>query len=143
MERIVVGVDGSETSKAALAWALDEARRRKAAVDVVHTWYMPWSIGYHYAADVPYEAVEENARRLLATMVDEADTSDVASVEQILRSDGPARVLLEIAKGADLLVVGSRGLGGFTGLLMGSVSAQVVHHAPCPVVVIPPAGTER
>jgi nucleotide-binding universal stress UspA family protein len=62
----------------------------------------------------------------------------VPSVEPILVRDQAAGALLDVAKGAELLVVGSRGRGGFTGLLLGSVGQQVVHHAPCPVVVVPP-----
>lgn len=137
--RILVGVDGSETSRAALRWAMDEARLRHAAVDVVHAWHMPYIHSYPYAVvDLPLEEFEREARQLLDRMVGGADTTGVAAVEPILVCDGAARALLDVAKGADLLIVGSRGRGGFTGLLLGSVSQQVVHHAPCPVVVIPP-----
>jgi len=138
MERIVVGIDGSETSRAALQWALDEARRRQAAVDVVHAWHHPFLIGYGYSAELDLGTVEEDARQFLDDLVAGVDTTGVPAVEPVLMADSPARALLDAAKGASLLVVGSRGRGGFTGLLLGSVSQQVIHHAPCPVVVIPP-----
>ncbi len=138
-ERIVVGVDGSETSRTALCWALDEARLRSAAVEVVHAWRMPHLDGYHDGVVDPHPGrFERDARQLLDRMVGEADTDGEPAVEPILVCDGAAPALLDMAKGADLLVVGSRGRGGFAGLLLGSVSQQVVHHAPCPVVVIPP-----
>jgi nucleotide-binding universal stress UspA family protein len=139
MERIVVGVDGSENARAALHWALDEACLRNAAVDVVYAWHMPYLDGYPYGVvDVHPGEFERDARQLLDKIVGGVDSTGVPAVEPILICDGAARALLDTAKGADLLVVGSRGRGGFTGLLLGSVSQQVVHHAPCPVVVIPP-----
>jgi nucleotide-binding universal stress UspA family protein len=138
-ERIVVGVDGSETARTALRWALDEARLRNATVEVVHGWHMPYPDGYpDGVVDLDPGRFERDARQLLDRIVEEGDTAGVPAVEPILVGDGAARTLLDLAKGADLLVVGSRGRGGFTGLLLGSVSQQVVHHAPCPVVVIPP-----
>lgn len=139
MERIVVGVDGSETARAALHWALDEARLRSAAVDVVHAWQMPYVSSFPYPmVDVLSGEFEREARQVLDRMVGGADTSGVPAVEPLLVCDGAARALLDTAKGAELLVVGSRGRGGFTGLLLGSVSQHVVHHASCPVVVVPP-----
>jgi len=140
-ERIVVGVDGSEAARTALRWALDEARIRNATIDVVSAWHVPYIHSYPYAVtDPPPGQYERDARLILDGMLVGADTTGVPTVEPILVCDGAARALLDMGKGADLLVVGSRGLGGFTGLLLGSVSQQVVHHAPCPVVVIPPLG---
>jgi nucleotide-binding universal stress UspA family protein len=136
-ERIVVGVDGSETARTALAWALDEARIRNATVEVVHGWHLPYLKGYPYE-DLHPGKFEREAGLLLDRMIGGADTAGVPAVERIIVCDAAARALLDMAKGADLLIVGSRGLGGFTGLLLGSVSQQVVHHAPCPVAVIPP-----
>jgi nucleotide-binding universal stress UspA family protein len=136
-ERIVVGVDGSEAARTALRWALDEAHLRNATVEVVHGWHVPQLDGVQYG-DLNPGKFERDARQLLDRMVGGADAAGVPAVEPILVCDGAARALLDTAKGADLLVVGSRGRGGFTGLLLGSVSQQVVHHAPCPVVVIPP-----
>lgn len=142
MKRIVVGVDGSETSSAALRWAIEEARCHRATVEAVHAWHDAYVGGaYPYAAGVVDPAVyQEVGASILATVVNSADESGLdAPVARVLLNDTPAHALLEAAKGADLIVVGSRGRGGFTGLLLGSVSHQVVHHAPCPVVVIPPS----
>jgi nucleotide-binding universal stress UspA family protein len=138
-ERIVVGVDGSEVARGALHWALGEARLRNAAVDVVYAWHPPYIDSHPFAVvDLPPGESELSARQLLDSVVEETDTSGAPAVEPLLVYDSAARALLDTAKGADLLVVGSRGHGGFAGLLLGSVSHQVVHHAPCPVVVIPP-----
>lgn len=141
----MVGVDGSQGARAALAWALDEARLRQAGVEVVHAWHppyvteMPYTAGYlAISADFHPDAFEADARGLLDRVMGGANTAGVPSVEPILVRDQPAGALLDVAKGAELLVVGTRGRGGFTGLLLGSVSQQVVHHAPCPVVVVPP-----
>ncbi len=139
MERIVVGIDGSENSRRALDWALDEARRRQAELDVVHVWF-------RYPPTMPYvppsvddsQTLEAAAVALLDRVVDEADQHDLPTpIVPILVDGSAAHMLVETAKGADLLVVGSRGRGGFAGLLLGSVSQQVVQHAPCPVVVVP------
>ena len=138
-ERIVVGVDGSEGSTRALEFALDEARLRYADLEVVHTWSIPFATGYPAStASLDPGIYESAAERTVADMLDAADTSGLPSPpHRIILCGGAAEMLLQRAKGADLLVVGSRGRGGFTGLLLGSVSHQVVHHAPCPVVVVP------
>lgn len=137
--RIVVGVDGSDTARRALRWALDEARLHHAAVDVVHGWHIPYPDGYPVRmVTVSAADLEQGARRVLDAAVGGADTRGV-EVEPILVCDSAARALLDTAKGADLLVVGSRGRGGFAGLLLGSVSLKVLHHASCPIVIVPPA----
>jgi nucleotide-binding universal stress UspA family protein len=138
--RVVVGIDGSETSRRALRWAVEEARLREASVDVVHAWHLPYVGGYPYTAGsfdpTPFETA---ARETLDSVVDGTDTSGLtAPVERILHLGDPAIGVLDAAKGADLVVVGSRGLGGFSGLLLGSVGHHVANHAPCPVVIIPP-----
>ena len=137
MERIVVGVDGSEGAQRALRWALDEARLRGASIDVVHTWHYPNSVGSPYAPLATTSFVFEDDARVILDRVVDAEHTMGLEVNRILACGPAASTLLEAAKGADLLVVGSRGRGGFTGLLLGSVSQQVLHHAPCPVVVIP------
>ena len=139
MERIVVGIDGSETARRSLQWAAGEARLRRAALEVVHAWSMPYLLGLPYtSANVDPAWIEDAARSTLDAAVDSLDMTGLAQpVERILVAGGAASAILEAAKGADLVVVGSRGLGGFSGLLLGSVSHQVVHHANCPVVVIP------
>lgn len=140
MQRIVVGVDGSACARRALAWAVEEARLRGASVEAVHAWTTPFVAGYPYTTLVfDPRQLEQHAREMLEELIAEVDTTGLAvSVEPMVVGGGAAAALVEAAKGADLLVVGSRGRGGFTGLLLGSVSHQVVHHAPCAVVIVPP-----
>jgi|SRR5581483_1457199 len=138
MPRIVVGVDGSQASLQALGWAAAEARRRGAVLDVVHAWHMPYVGPDHYLAGYASEGLfERDARAVLDRALAETGLTGAAGVEPILVHDGAARALLDTAKGADLLVVGRRGGGGFAGLLLGSVSQQVSLHTPCPVAIIP------
>jgi nucleotide-binding universal stress UspA family protein len=141
-ERVVAGVDGSETSDRALRWALDDARARGGIVTAVHAWHVPFSMSLT-AGTRDHSAFEDAAGRLLDQVVDAtaAEYRDVP-VERVLVGGSPADVLLGAARDGVLVVVGGRGVGGFRGLLLGSVSQQLAHHAPCPVVVIP-AGTPR
>jgi nucleotide-binding universal stress UspA family protein len=137
--RIVVGVDSSEAARRALQWAIAEAEARSAALTVVHSWHLPYVGGYPLAGAVmdPTQ-VEEAARDTLTTIVGREDTSRLAApVNEVLAMGGPAAAILDATVDADLVVVGSRGLGGFRGLLLGSVSQQVAQHAPCPVIVVP------
>ena len=135
MERIVVGVDGSDESLVALDWALSEAKVRGAALEVVHT-YMP----NLSEAAVGTEPSPREAEELLRKMVEPTAGAYPGVPVTALAVEGPsARTLLDTAAGATLLVVGSRGRGGFAGLMLGSVSQQVVHHATCPVVIVPNA----
>jgi nucleotide-binding universal stress UspA family protein len=138
---IVVGVDGSDESVEACAWALEEARLRGAALRVVHAWqYLP-IVAEPLAAlpPMPIDELVAGARTVAEQVVARATGDTAAGVEVDYRIvEGPAAAaVIDAARDADLLVVGSRGRGGFTGLLLGSVSQQVVHHAPCPVVVLP------
>ena len=138
MARIVVGVDGSGCSLRALQWAVDEARRRDATLDVVHAWHLPNAGVYPYFAGyMDLDLFESDGRQILDGALADAKVDSAVQVEPILVQAGAARALLDNAKGADLLVVGSRGRGGFAALLLGSVSHQVALHAPCPVVIIP------
>jgi nucleotide-binding universal stress UspA family protein len=134
--RVVVGVDGSGPSDAALRWAADEAERRDADLVVVHSWQLPITGPYPYmvsSSEVPrYEA---DAQRLLDEIVDGLSTRRPA--ERVLHLGSPAGGVLEAGALADVIVVGARGAGGMERLLLGSTSTQVVHHAPCPVVVVP------
>lgn len=139
MERIVVGVDGSESAQQALQWAVDEARLRSATVEAVYAWHQPFATGYAEMGEIGIGQFAEEAQRILDVAVDAVDATGIAPVERKLATGNPAPTLVDEAKGAALLVVGSRGRGGFTGLLLGSVSQQVAHHAPCPVVIIPPS----
>jgi nucleotide-binding universal stress UspA family protein len=142
---IIVGVDRSEGAKAALRFALEEAKLRRATLRVVYA----WQYGYVGAAGVEsfYPAVGPDIKdvrdaaevALDATLREAIPDTDARTVEIERRviEGRPAEVLVDESRDADLLVVGSRGHGGFTGLLLGSVSQQVSHHATCPVVIVP------
>jgi nucleotide-binding universal stress UspA family protein len=143
MSRIVVGVDGSPNSATALRWALREAQLRGGQVEAVIAWQLPaWFVieaGGRLELSRLATELEQDARKALHRCVRDAlRVSRGVPVDEIVVRDAPAKVLLEIAKGADLLVVGSRGRAGFAGLLLGSVSTACVSHAPCPVVVVHP-----
>lgn len=133
MNAIVVGVDGSENGQRALEWAAEEARIRNATLRAVYVW------SYLRQPDDGFnpEFGEEDARRLIDEAVDKlGERATGVEVSREAVCDLPARGLLDAASDADLLVVGARGLGGFKGLLLGSVSHQVVQHATCPVVIV-------
>jgi nucleotide-binding universal stress UspA family protein len=140
MSTIVVGVDGSAESKEALRWALDEARLRHASVRVVHAWSLPaLGVGLGYAPVVDNELIEglrQAAEAVVDRTVEEVGGADGVDVDRVALEGPAALMLVEAAKEADLLVVGSRGHGGFTGLLLGSVSQQCAHHGTCPVVIV-------
>jgi nucleotide-binding universal stress UspA family protein len=139
MARIVVGIDGSDQSKEALRWAFGEARLRGASLDVVYAWTMPVYVGYGAAMGELLDPVElrKAAQERIDRTVDEVVAGQTGVQIERKPVEGLASsVLVEEADGADLLVVGSRGHGGFTGLLLGSVSQQCAHHAPCPVVIV-------
>jgi nucleotide-binding universal stress UspA family protein len=136
--RVVVGVDGSDHARHALRWALDEARLRKAHLDVVTAWQLPLTGGIPSAAAVDPIVYERAAERIVADAIATENTTDVATLIAPRALAGhPADVLLDAAAAADLLVVGSRGHGAFKRALLGSVATHVSHHATCPVVVIP------
>ena len=141
MARIVVGVDGSTNGERALRWAVDEARLRGAELELIVA-IPPAGLFDAVTAARSREDLEADATSLLERVLDEVvlpavDTSEV-TVHRSVRTGAAAEVLCEAAEGADLLVVGARGRGGFTGLLVGSAAGQVVAHAPCPVVVVVP-----
>lgn len=140
MEKIVVGIDGSAQSTNALRWALDHARAEDRIVATL-VWSVPTAGEGEYPFYNPAEMATEarqRAVRLVAEVVDEDEGGPEVTVE--VRRGHSGRVLIDASKDADLLVVGSRGHGGFVGLLLGSVSTYAVHHARCPVVVVPPPG---
>jgi nucleotide-binding universal stress UspA family protein len=129
--RIVVGIDGSGDGQRALAWALDEARRRAVELLVVHAWEYP-AATFGFAVDS-----EENASEVLSRSLSEVDTSDI-EIRTRLVEGRPVTALVREAFDADMLVVGSRGHSGVAAVILGSVSTGCVHHATCPVVVVPP-----
>jgi nucleotide-binding universal stress UspA family protein len=145
MDRIVVGVDGSSGSVAALRWAIEEADIWSVPVEVVHVYSFRPQLGeawtYGLTPQLPESLFEEahaRAEEELDAMLKEV-VPDGIGVEVIARvvEGRPAERLIEISKDARMLVVGTRGLGGFRSLLLGSVSSQCVQHAECPVVVVP------
>jgi nucleotide-binding universal stress UspA family protein len=135
--RIVVGVDGSSSSEEALRWALGQARLTGRPVEAVISWSVLVDYGLGRAGPVPAVDWEGMATRALQETVAAAvDPDDSDRVSQRVLMGYPARVLLDAAAEAALLVVGSRGRGGFRGMLLGSTSQNVVARAPCPVVVV-------
>jgi len=136
---IVVGVDGSPGAMAAARFAVEEARIRKATLRFVAAWHVPaMAYGNAFAVateDLP-DAMREVAGRALEQTLEELGDLGELTVEKHLEAGPAPQVLLSQAADADLLVVGSRGHGGFKELLLGSVSQQCAHHAPCPVVIV-------
>jgi nucleotide-binding universal stress UspA family protein len=141
MDTIVVGIDGSDASKEALRWAIEEARVHGAKVTALYAWALPPPVPE--VAPMPTidfvdfgAELRDGAEKLVAGMVDEIVGGDTSvTVEPVAVEGSPAEALIDAARNADLVVVGSRGHGGFTALLLGSVSNKVVQHAPCPVVI--------
>ena len=134
--RIVVGVDGSPSSAHALRWAVRHARATGGEVHAVMAW-MPPSV-YAWGPGLPDDINwSEDCFTALEQMIKEAlEGPDADQVQRHVVRGHPAQALIDQAVGADLLVVGCRGHGGFTGMLLGSVSQHVVAHAPCPVLVV-------
>lgn len=139
---IVVGVDGSTQAERAVDWALEESRARGDDVLLVHAWQFPGVALTGYAgATLPVFAPEDLkklAEELLAQITRGVRTrAPDVPVDSRLVQGHPAAALIEAAHDARLLVLGTRGLGGFKGMLMGSVSTACAHHARCPVVIVP------
>lgn len=143
MAVIVVGVDDSEGAKAALRFAVEEAKLRQAMLRVVHA----WQYGYIGASGLEgaYAAVGADVKELsdaAETALEETlrelkPETDTVEIERRVVEGRASAVLVTESRDAELLVVGSRGHGGFAGLLLGSVSQQCAHHAACPVVIVP------
>ena len=133
--RIVVGIDGSEQSKAALRWALAHSALTGAAITAVTSWQFPASYGFGYVPTDAWRPDEDAARTLEQTVAEVTGDDRPADLRAVTCQGNPAEVLIEESEGAVLLVVGSRGHGGFSGLLLGSVSSAVAERAHCPVLV--------
>jgi nucleotide-binding universal stress UspA family protein len=142
IEHIVVGVDGSDSSKNALEWAYEEAAHHGASLLVVTTWHPPslpmsppfGSVPPEDYGDQPRQEALALLERFTSELVPKDPAVDVrTSIEE---GKNAARALIEQSKDADLVVVGARGHGGFVGMLLGSVSQHLVAHADCPVVVV-------
>ena len=141
--RIVVGVEGSGGAKAALRWAIKEARHRNAFIDVVtaySTTYVPASPDFNYVPLDPID-LEAEVKRMQDSIIDEVlaevDAEGVEVRRRMVRGRAADSLIAE-SDNASMLVVGSRGRGGFRGLLLGSVSQQIAQHGSCPVVIVRP-----
>jgi nucleotide-binding universal stress UspA family protein len=136
--RVVVAVDGSPESVAAARWAADDACRRAARLDVVHVWQMPY-LGYSPTTAALFDETlfEADAQATLRGVLAAVDTTGV-DVEPIALRRPTVAGIVETARGASVLVMGSRGLGAAKRTVFGSTATQVSYHAPCPLVVVPP-----
>ena len=135
--RIVVGVDGSPSSKNALHWARHFAALENTSIDAVIAWEYPPELVSVGGIPPVYDPQVDAEKTLEQTVDDVFGSERPADLRLIVRPGRPAHVLLQLSDGAKLLVVGSRGRGAMAGALLGSVSARVAGHAPCPVLVVP------
>jgi nucleotide-binding universal stress UspA family protein len=135
-ERIVVGVDGSKPARAALAWAATQAALTAAPLTVITTWSYPTSYGYPMAWPTDMDFAADAKSELEASIHDVLGTNPPVKITASVIEGHPSLVLVDASKSAALVVVGSRGHGEFTGMLLGSVSEFVATHAHCPVVII-------
>ena len=139
-EHVVVGVDGSPSSAAALTWASRYARGLGATIRAVLAWHYPAAAGQAPVGVAPKSVtagVERSRDEILEqAIIDAVGTEPGVPIEREIAYGHPAQVLIEESKDADLLVVGSHGHGGFTGMRLGSISAHCVTHAHCPVTVV-------
>lgn len=136
---IVVGVDGSDESRQALRWAVRVAEWAGARVDAVGAWQAPQVYASRtVGAILPRDLGQEDDIRaaVQGSIAEVFGDAPPARVRTLVAEGGPARVLIECSTNALMVVLGSRGLGGFAGLLLGSVSAKVAQHAACPVLII-------
>ena len=151
--RIVVGVDGSPSSRTALRWAMTQARLNGATVEAVTVWHdilgydHGYGMGYGWAAPTgsASDSMPSVSQSRLDATIAEVSTQLDEPVKVLTRiaQGHPAEVLTAAAAGAQMLVVGTRGHGTFAGILLGSVSQHCVQHAPCPVLVVPAAAADR
>lgn len=141
MPGIIVGIDGSDHSRQALEWAMREAALRRVPLTVLTVHEIVAGYWGYVGVDPEAHAAADRVGRMAQLEVDKVldELGDAHPESVTVRSvnGGPARQLLAAARDAGMIVVGSRGAGGFARLLMGSVSTQVSHHARCPVVIVP------
>ncbi len=134
---LVVGVDGTPGSLAALEWAAGEARRRGDAVLAVRVWQFPVNAS-GFLTDDSIEAMQsDEEEQLELDLFDVLGDNPGVDVYRLVTSGAATKTLFTAAQGADMLVIGSKGHRGLTNVVIGSVSAQVTHYAPCPVVIVP------
>jgi nucleotide-binding universal stress UspA family protein len=142
MSGIVVGIDGSHNASHALEWAMAEATIRKAPLTVITVHAVPASYWTGAPVELPGDEgkiadIRKTAEAAVAKIAEKLGTGRPESVTVTAVSGFPAKTLVDASHDAEMLVVGTRGGGGFGSLMLGSVSNQVVHHAHCPVVVVP------
>jgi nucleotide-binding universal stress UspA family protein len=138
--RIVVGVDGSASSMAALRWAIRQAKLTGSSVDAVIAWHLPAGYGMAPMGDRAVDFEGDAKQTLVGALNEVGGTEPEVLVRPSVVQGRTADVLVRAARGADLLVMGSRGHGEFTSALLGSVSHFCVHHASCPVLMIRGSG---
>ena len=138
VHHILVGVDGSERSRRALRWAAGEAAARRGVLQPVVIWHSPNDVGEVLDLPVDDAKIAAHARQVLETAIADACIQDLGvDVEPMVLHGDPARTLCDRSADAALLVVGSRGHGGFARAVLGSVSTTCAHHSQCPVVIVP------
>lgn len=139
---IVVGVDGSADAQLALSWAVEEARQRNGQLRLITVWNKPPLAWFPSTLETAAGGIavvassEEDASKFYTKAMKFAADAGVPATGQFVHNHSPASVIIKATPEADLVVVGSRGQGGFRGLHLGSVSSQIVNHAPCPVLII-------
>jgi nucleotide-binding universal stress UspA family protein len=134
--RIVVGVDGSPSSMAALEWAANHAGLTGAILEVLMTWEWPASYGWSLPIPSGYDPQHDSAKALDKILKPVREGHPGVTIQSKVLEGHPAPLLVKASDGADLLVVGSRGHGEFAGMLLGSVSEHCVTNASCPVLVL-------
>ncbi len=136
--RIVVGMDDSEVSVAALRWAIRQARLTRAIVEVFHAFEVPMPVPYSPIVRVPAAEIATDAQAELdQAIAAQLDPYEKVRVRSSVMRGRPVDVLVDAARGADLLVLGSSGAPGIMGVLAGSTDYAVIHRAPCPLVLVP------
>jgi len=141
MGQILVGVDGSGGSRRALQWAIEEAAARGDDIDVLHAYRTEYIyyVDFPAAHALPRLDVESQAQVVVKEALESVDNPQGVTIEvEYVNSGNPAGEMIDRSPDYDMIVLGSRGLGGLSGLLLGSVTHKVAQHAQCPVVIIPP-----
>jgi nucleotide-binding universal stress UspA family protein len=144
--RILVGVDGSEGSRKALRWSIGQAAARGAVLQPVIVWQRTFDYGRQSYWPVDEEIAADARKRLEAVVAEVAGRDRAVEIDPLVVEGDPGETLCTMSGDADLLVVGSRGHGGFAALALGPVSIKCAHHSRCPVVIVPdgrPAGDGR
>lgn len=142
MDRVIVGIDGSDGSVAALRFAVAEARQWDVPLVAVRGWEYAHLSSSGPAVPDPEELSKAIADQMVSKLEEVLGSETADTVEVIVVNDPPVRAILDEAGPNDLIVVGSRGMGGLRGMLLGSVSQQVAHYARCPVVIVHPPTPE-